>query len=171
MLGKVVRVLAVAAVAASLASPVAAHLYKKKQLDTKLTEIRGEVINLYRPKDQDEPTTIILLIKNFNHKNERQGGNDQTWAVSVDTRLMKAAGIAMPALIRDKEITIIGYRVEDDLCWRAAGNCPFAGRQLRFDDGCIVFVGREAPVFGRRADAWGWNVPDDGLENTDSSRC
>jgi hypothetical protein len=171
MLGKAVRVLTVLALAASLASPVAAHLYKKKQLDTKLTEIRGEVINLHRPKDQDEPTTIILLTKNSNHKNERQGGNDQTWAVSVDTRLMKAAGIAMPALIRDKEITIIGYRVEDDLCWKSNNNCPFAGRQIRFDDGCIAFVGRKAPVFGRRADVWGWNVPDDGLENTDSSRC
>ena len=171
MPGGIGRVLVAAVVALSLAAPVSAHLYKKKQLDTKLMEIRGEVINFHRAKNPDEPSTIVLLIKNSNHRNERQGGNDETWSVSVDTRLMKAAGIGMPALIRDKEITISGYRVEDDLCWRAAGNCPFAGRQLRFDDGCIVFVGREAPVFGRRADAWGWNVPDDGLENTDSSRC
>ena len=171
MLGKTIRVLTVLALAASIASPVAAHLYKKKQLDTQLTEIRGEVINFFRAKNPDEPSTIVLLIKNSNHRNERQGGNDETWSVSVDTRLMKSAGIAMPALIKDKEITISGYRVEDDMCWRAAGNCPFAGRQLRFDDGCVVFVGRQAPVFGRRADAWGWNVPDDGLENTDSSGC
>lgn len=171
MLGISVRVLAAAAVAASLAAPVAAHMNSKRQLDTQLVDLRGEVLGFDKPTRLEEPGVIYLLIKNSNHKGERQAGEDRVWAISVDQSLMKTAGLTQATLIRDKEVTITGYRVADDRCAHSLSSCYFAARQIRFDSGCTAFVGKAAPVFGRRAAAWAWNVPDDGLDAAGQPRC
>ena len=171
MIGTWVRILAAAAVAASLAAPVAGHINSKRQLDTTLVEIRGEVFNFNRAKDPDEGSVVYVLTRNVNSRGERQPGEDTVWVISVDTKLMKAKGVTQATLIADREVTFIGYRVADDLCVARDTDCAFAARQIRFDSGCTAFVGRAAPVFGRKSKVWGWNLPADGLENTDRSRC
>jgi hypothetical protein len=171
MLGTPVRILAAIAVAASLAAPVSAHLYKKKQLEAELVELRGEVLGFVKPKKQDEPSYILLLIKNSNHKGAKRNGENRTWHVSVDKDLMKVAGLTQATLIKDKEITIAGYRVADDLCSASGGRCYFAARLIKLDNGCTSFVGKAAPVFGSRTNAWAWNVPDDGLEKSTPRKC
>jgi hypothetical protein len=171
MLGKIVRVLVAVGVAASLAAPVAGHSNSKRQLDTALVEIKGEVFDFSRAKDPDEGSVVYVLTRNINSRGERQPGEDTVWVISVDTKLMKAEGVTQATLIADREVTFVGYRVVDDLCLARDTRCAFAARQIRFDSGCTVFVGRAAPVFGHKSKVWGWNLPPDGLENTDRSRC
>ena len=171
MLRTSVRILVTLAVAASLAAPVVAKSFRNAPLDPKLMEFRGEVMSVDRPTGKDWGTTISLRIKNSNYRVERQNGVDAEWSVTVDSDLLKAAGITQATLLKQEWITVTGYKLDHPDCDSPWRSCPFAGRQIRFDNGCTIFVGKAAPVFGPRGFRYGLNVPEDGLEAAGQPKC
>ena len=158
--------------ALSLSAPVSADTKRTKaEFDPRLVELRGEVVSVAHEVGGKEPTRILVLIRNSNYSRERLPGHDAVWTITVDTARLKAAGITKPMLLGRTDLTFVGYLTDNKDCHGFSGECDFAGRQIRFDNGCTAFVGRDAPVFGPEAYAWGWNVPDDGLDQVDRSHC
>jgi hypothetical protein len=171
MLGTSVRILAAIAMAASLAAPVGAKSLRNAPLDPKLIELRGEVLSVYRTPGRDWGTTISLLTRNSNFKGAPQNGFDAEWSITVDSDLLKAAGVTQAMLLKQEKITILGYSLDHPDCYSPWRSCAFAGRQIRFDNGCTVFVGKAAPVFGPKGFRYGLNVPEDGLEAAGQPKC
>jgi hypothetical protein len=171
MLRTSIRILAAVAVAAAFAAPVAAHRKSNMSLDPRLVELTGEIISVDRRTGPDEPTHIDLLIKNTSYQGERLPGHDAIWSITVDTQLLRDAGVTKPMLLKQKKATILGYKLDDKLCNKPMTGCDFAGRQIRFETGCTVFIGRPEPVFGVRTYAYGRNLPKDGLEKAGQPKC
>ena len=174
MLGMSVRILAVVAAAALLAGPVTAHRNSKKQLEGSLTELTGKVVKLDRGL---EISYILLETRNIDRDGQPQPGERTLWMVSADPAALKSTGLTRAVLAEGTTITVSGYQVADDRCDSpmASGNkstrCWFAGRQITLADGCVNFIGRSPAAFGKKPLTWGTNIPKDGLENADRSRC
>jgi hypothetical protein len=171
MLRTSVRILAALAVAASLAAPVVAKSLRNAPLDPKLIELTGEVVNVDRPVGKDWGTTISLKIRNSNYNGERQNGFDVEWQITVDSDLLKAAGVTQPMLLKQKKMKVVGYKLDHPDCVSPWRSCAFAGRQITLENGCTIFVGKAAPVFGPKGFRYGLNVPDDGLEAAGQPKC
>jgi hypothetical protein len=171
MLKPIVRAVAAVAIAVAIAAPAGAHKDSNVQLDTRLVELTGEVVQVYRARGSDKPTQIALWIKNTDYSGEPLPGHHITWSIYADSELMKAAGLTTPMLLKQKKVTFVGYRADNGECGGFQSRCFLAARQIRFDNGCAVFVGRTAPVFGVKPYAYGWNVPNDGLDSAGGSRC
>jgi hypothetical protein len=169
MLAVTFRVIVAMIAAAALATPVMAHRNSDVQLDTRLMELRGEITQVYRERGPDKPTQIALFIRNVDYRGASRPGHNVSWHIYLDSRLLEAAGITKPVLYEQKQVTFVGYRADNGECGGFQSKCFLAARQIRFDNGCTVFVGRAAPVFGIRPYAYGWNVPVDGLDKVDGS--
>jgi hypothetical protein len=171
MLRTTALILAAVTVAVALAAPVAADRIQEGQLDTQLVELRGEVETVQRQIGRrGATTTIVLQVRDPDYRH----GVEYSWFVAADSAQLKNQGISIPLLLKQKDITIVGYRTAEPGCTderRGAACRRVAARQIRFQNGCTVFVGLPVQAFASPYAAWGRNQPDDGLDKVEYASC